>query len=70
MLILSIATRLTRWASSKPELLGLGSNFYNPKEITTQLARIQLTRNPSRASPKPDELARLTSLKISKEISD
>ena len=62
MLILSVATRLTRRASPKPELLGLGLNFYNPKEFTTRLARTRLTRNPSRAGPKPGGLARLTSL--------
>ena len=32
MLILSAATRLTRWANPKPDLLGLGLNFYNPKK--------------------------------------
>ena len=32
MLILSVATRLTRWASPKPELLELGLNFYNSKK--------------------------------------
>ena len=61
-LTLSVATRLTRRASPKPELLGLGPNFYNPKEITTRQARTRLTRNPSRVGPKPDGPARLTSL--------
>ena len=64
MLILSVATRLTRWASPKPELelLGLWLNFYNPKEITTRLARTRLTRNPNRVGPKSGGLAQLTSL--------
>ena len=61
MLILSVATRLARWASPEPELLGLGLNFYNPKKITTRLARTQLTRNPNRVDPKPGGLTRLTS---------
>ena len=64
MLILSVATRLTHWASPKPNLLGLELNFYNLKEITTRLTRTRLTRNPNRVGPKPDGLTRLTSLYI------
>ncbi|XP_042051239.1 (13S,14R)-1,13-dihydroxy-N-methylcanadine 13-O-acetyltransferase AT1-like isoform X1 [Salvia splendens] len=62
VLIFSVATRLTRWASPIPELLGLGLNFYNPKERTTRFARTRLTRNPNRDDPKPDGPTRLTSL--------
>ena len=53
-LTLSVATRLTRRASLEPELLGLGPNLYNPKEITTRQVRTRLTRNPNRIGPKPD----------------
>ena len=67
MLILSVATRLTRWTSPKPELLGLGLNLYNPKEITTRLARTRLTRNPSKVGRKSNGPARLTSLHLSEE---
>ena len=46
MLILSVVTRLTRWANPKPKLLGQGSNFYNPKKNHNPINPLRLTRNP------------------------